>query len=66
MLRLIKERGKFIKYVNDIIKVGVGFERLAFFVFIFLIICHIVSCLWVMTAMMFDEDLSTTWLGDLL
>lgn len=65
MLKLIKERGKFIKYVNDVIKVGVGFERLSFFIFIFLIVCHVVSCLWVMTANL-DEDTTGTWLEDLV
>ena len=57
MLKLVKDRSKIIKQINDIFKIGVGFERLFFFIFLFLILSHIVSCLWVITAN-FEEDLN--------
>ncbi len=47
VLKIVKERSKFLKYVQDVIKLGYGFERLLIFVLVFLLICHIVSCLWV-------------------
>lgn len=47
VLKIVKERSKFLKYVQDMIKLGYGFERLLIFVLVFLLICHIVSCLWV-------------------
>jgi hypothetical protein len=47
ILKIVKERSKLVKYVNEILKVGAGFERLFFFVLMFLMVCHIVSCLWV-------------------
>jgi hypothetical protein len=44
-------------------KIGIGFERLFFFILMFLILCHIVSCLWVLVAT-FDgpESIEGSWL----
>jgi len=36
-----------LKVVQEYIKIGAGFERLAFGLIIFLVIIHIVSCLWI-------------------
>jgi succinate dehydrogenase hydrophobic anchor subunit len=47
MLKLYKERGKIQKYANDLMKISVGIEKLAFFVVLFIILNHIWSCLWV-------------------
>jgi hypothetical protein len=55
MLKLVKERSKIFKYINDLMKVGVGFERLFFFLVIFLMMSHIVSCLYVLTATVHDS-----------
>lgn len=46
MLKIVKERNKLVKYLNEILKIGVGFERLLFFILIFFCVCHIVACLW--------------------
>ena len=64
MLKLVKNRSKILKQINDVFKLGVGFERLFFFIFLFLVLNHIVSCLWVITAN-FEEDLNKTWLADI-
>jgi hypothetical protein len=50
ILKILKEKSKLLKYLNDILKVGLGFERLLFFVLIFLMLIHIVGCLWVVIA----------------
>ena len=47
VFKIVKDRSKFLKYVQDMLQLGYGFERLIFFVLVFLIMCHIVSCLWV-------------------
>jgi hypothetical protein len=46
ILRIVKDRNKLVKYLNEILKIGIGFERLVFFILIFLVLCHIVCCLW--------------------
>lgn len=47
ILKVIKERNTISKYLNEVFKVSVGFERLTFFALIFVILVHIVSCFWV-------------------
>ena len=47
MLKIVKEKSKLFKYVQEYIKLGSGFERLFFGLLIFIVIIHIVSCLWI-------------------
>ena len=61
MLKILKERSKLVKYLQDLLSIGVGCERLLFFILLFLVICHIVSCLWVVAAR-FDETDPDTWI----
>ena len=42
-------------------KISVGFERLFNFILSFFLVCHIVSCLWVMMAN-FSDDIEETWM----
>lgn len=57
MLKIVKERNKLVKYLTEILRIGVGFERLLFFLLIFLILCHIVTCIWIFTSR-FQGDFS--------
>jgi len=61
ILKILKERSKLVKYLNEILKIGVGCERLLFFILLFLILCHIVSCFWVLCAV-FDEVTEESWI----
>lgn len=36
-----------MKYVQDFLKLSAGFERLFFFILSCTVICHIISCLWI-------------------
>ena len=46
MLKVAKEKSKLVKFLKEKLKIGVGLERLFFFIMLFTILCHIVSCLW--------------------
>ena len=46
MLKIVKEKNKLVKFLNEKLKISVGLERFFFFVLLFLTLCHIVSCLW--------------------
>lgn len=46
MLKIVKERNKLAKYLNEILKIGVGFERLMFMMLIFLVLQHVAACIW--------------------
>ncbi len=46
MVRVVKEKNKLAGYLEQILKIGVGFERLLFTFMIFIILLHIASCIW--------------------
>lgn len=46
MLKIVKERNKLVRYLNELLKIGVGFERLIFMMFIFLVLQHVAACIW--------------------
>jgi hypothetical protein len=46
MLKIVKERNILIRYLNEIFKVSAGAERIIYIIFLFIILCHIASCLW--------------------
>jgi hypothetical protein len=64
VFKIVKERSKFLKYVQDMLQLGYGFERLIFFVLVFLLLCHIVSCLWVFQAS-FSKNYEGTWMEEI-
>lgn len=61
VLKIVKERSKLLKYVREVVKLGYGFERLVFMTLIFLLITHVVGCLWVFFAS-FSDDYAGTWM----
>ena len=50
ILKLVKDKNRLMKYLNDLLKVGLEFERLFFFLAVSLIVMHIATCLWVIVA----------------
>ena len=63
ILKIMKDKSRLLKYLNDLLKIGLGFERLFFFLMIFLMLIHIVACLWVVIATLYDEELNDTWMS---
>jgi len=44
ILKIVRDRAKLLKYLNDFLRIGLGFERLCFFVIIFMIMVHTFAC----------------------
>ena len=61
MLKIVKERNKLVKYLNEILKIGVGFERLMFMMLIFIVLQHVAACIWVFAAR-FDPTDKMNWI----
>ena len=59
MVKIAKERNKIATYLNDMFKFNVGMERLFYFVLFFLLMNHIVACLWYFMAKMANLAPST-------
>ena len=53
-------KNKFLKQLNALLKVSAACERLLVFLVIFVIMCHIVSCMWYFVAKVEDSPLSWT------
>ena len=47
IIKIVKERSKILKYLNEILMISEGFERLFYFMIIFVLLCHIVTCCWI-------------------
>lgn len=60
MLKIVKERHKIAKYLNEILKIKMGLERIFFFAMVCGLLCHIVACFWVMLAQI--EDSPDGWI----
>ncbi|CDW88827.1 cation channel family protein [Stylonychia lemnae] len=50
MLKIVKERSRFVKYLNQALQIGIGFERLIYLLLMFLVMCHVTACLWIFVA----------------
>ena len=61
VFKVVKEKTKLLKLVREMVSLGYGFERLTFITLAFLMITHIVSCLWVFSAS-FSTDYENTWM----
>ena len=54
ILKIVKDRAKILSYLNEFLKIGLGLERLFFFVIVSVIIIHVIACIWVITSQMAD------------
>ena len=64
VLKIIKEQNRVTDYMKEYIKIGVGLERLIYFIFIFLLLCHIVACFWLMLTQIYTDTMDN-WIADL-
>ena len=60
ILKVVKEQNKLVKNLNDGRNDNAGSERLFFFILVFVIVCHIVACLWIFSARLEDFN-PETW-----
>ena len=65
ILKILKERSKILRYLREFLQIGIGFERVTIFLCSFLMLCHIITCLWVFaTQFVAEEELSWIVGGD--
>lgn len=63
MFKIVKDKNKLFKYLQQFSKIKYGLDRLIAFFFTFFILVHLVSYLWVIFAQ-FNPDPNKTWMGD--
>ena len=63
LFRVFKMQKNLINVPTDIFKLGSGIQRILFYVFMALLVCHISACLWIFFAHFAGED-TQKWLDD--
>lgn len=46
LFKMIKERDSIAQYMAEILKISIGFERFLFMLVTYLVLQHIMACLW--------------------
>ena len=62
MAKVYKEKNKFLRYFNETFKLSTGIERFVVTVLSLLILCHINTCLWYLTATLEADPGETSWI----
>ena len=57
----MKDRNRLVKFLSDFFRFGLGFERLFFFILLFLMLVHILACLFIFVAQGDDNSLKDSW-----
>lgn len=64
LLKVIKQQQKIMKKLNKMFNLGRGIEKLTFIVLIFLMVCHLMACIWIFIAEFEDPDGQTVnWIS---
>lgn len=65
VLNIVADRRSILKYLQQMLQISHGVERLLIFLFTFFMLCHIFTCLWVMMAKWSGDDDPTvvTWIS---
>jgi len=67
ILKLIKDKGRVFKLIRFKCRLGFGVDRLLFFLIVFVIVCHVGTCLWLIIAFAvndYDNEYKGTWLSE--
>lgn len=61
LLKIAKVHSKLMKNFQQVVQIAGGLERLVFLLLIFLILIHVIACLWIFIAK-FDEGSKENWI----
>lgn len=63
ILKIMKSKSSILKFTKQIFQLGNGFERIIFFIFSSILVCHICACLWVFSTSILGNEVAS-WLDD--
>ncbi|TNV87319.1 hypothetical protein FGO68_gene17715 [Halteria grandinella] len=61
MLKVFKDRTKMARNMTEILRMGIGFERFLYMMFVYLLAQHIIACIWIYVAL-YNEDSKKNWI----
>lgn len=68
VLKIVKDRSRILKYLNEFLKIGLGFERIFFFIIIYMILLHVMTCVFIIAGQLRDVIDETkelpSWIDD--
>ena len=69
LLKVIKQQQKIMKKLNKMYNIGRGIEKLTYIVLVFLMVCHLMACIWIFIADMNspstnETDTKTSWIAE--
>lgn len=56
MMKILKNRNKILKQLSELLKIGLGCERLFFFILLFFLALHLAACFWLICASILTSD----------
>jgi Trk-type K+ transport system membrane component len=56
MMKILKNRNKILKQLTELLKIGLGCERLFFFILLFFLALHLAACFWLICASILTDE----------
>ena len=63
VLKVLKARSRIARYIQTLFGADSGWERLLLATFMFLLLCHIASCAWIIVAIYEETQYNDSWLS---
>ena len=55
MLKILKEKNKMLKFLTELLRIGIGVERLFIAIISVILFCHLGACLWYLLSDITDD-----------
>lgn len=55
MLKILREKNRLLKFLTELLRIGIGVERLFIAIVSVILFCHVGACLWYMVSEMTND-----------
>ena len=63
LLKMLKTKSRIVRYIQIVFRADFGWDRLLFATFMFILLCHIASCSWIIVAHYEESQFNECWLS---
>jgi hypothetical protein len=64
VFKLFNQKNMLFKFASQFLNISKGFQRILLFLCGFILVCHVVGCIWVILAQFEDEEYEYSWLKE--
>lgn len=61
LLKVVKDKNKLTRYLNELLKLGGSFENLFFSILAIILFCHVAACIWYLQSSIRELTDQTVW-----